>query len=231
MASLNSLYEQDMEILHPLSRVSEYVGADVESELLRRCGCLNTLYDSAILFKRAFSNWVRSKDRAWSKLGETLWFEYDPICNYDRTEERTETRKEDVSGNESGSITASASSSNMSDSTSSGSSTKKDDFTEQVVGYDSSAFENKGRSLGNDASTVNGTENVTATFESNNDTETDNSREAHTDSEYKYSARMFGNIGVTTTQTMISEERNVWLFDLVETITNEFKKEFCILVY
>ena len=40
-----------------------------------------------------------------------------------------------------------------------------------------------------------------------------------------------GNIGVTTTQEMIKREREVSMFDIIDTITQEFKKEFCLLVY
>ena len=40
-----------------------------------------------------------------------------------------------------------------------------------------------------------------------------------------------GNIGVTTTQSMIVEEREVAKFNLTDYIIDSFKKRFCILVY
>lgn len=40
-----------------------------------------------------------------------------------------------------------------------------------------------------------------------------------------------GNIGVTTTQQMIREEREIDQFDLTSEIVRSFKKRFCILVY
>ncbi len=40
-----------------------------------------------------------------------------------------------------------------------------------------------------------------------------------------------GNIGITTTQQMINEEREVVKFNLMDYIINEFKNRFCILVY
>lgn len=40
-----------------------------------------------------------------------------------------------------------------------------------------------------------------------------------------------GNIGVTTTQQMIQEERDIADFDLYEIIIDEFKNRFCIMVY
>ena len=40
-----------------------------------------------------------------------------------------------------------------------------------------------------------------------------------------------GNIGVTTTQQMIQEERDIADFDLYKIIIEEFKNRFCIMVY
>lgn len=40
-----------------------------------------------------------------------------------------------------------------------------------------------------------------------------------------------GNIGVTTTQQMIREQREIVLLDMYQVITDEFKKQFCIMVY
>lgn len=43
--------------------------------------------------------------------------------------------------------------------------------------------------------------------------------------------RAHGNIGVTTTQQMIEEERRVVDFDMDHVIIQEFKKTFCLLIY
>lgn len=40
-----------------------------------------------------------------------------------------------------------------------------------------------------------------------------------------------GNIGVTSTQSMIQEEREVSDFSIYKVITQDFKEEFCLLVY
>lgn len=47
----------------------------------------------------------------------------------------------------------------------------------------------------------------------------------------KHRARMYGNIGVTTTQEMIESERRVSSFDIADIIANEFRQQFCISVY
>ena len=48
---------------------------------------------------------------------------------------------------------------------------------------------------------------------------------------YTRSGRAYGNIGVTTTQQMIEQERNIVQFNLSERIINDFKDRFCICIY
>ena len=56
-----------------------------------------------------------------------------------------------------------------------------------------------------------------------------NSSGASTDVRRK--ARMWGNIGVTTTQQMIEEQRDVVKFNIIDYIIESFKRRFCLLVY
>ena len=51
------------------------------------------------------------------------------------------------------------------------------------------------------------------------------------DETIKRSRREYGNIGVTTTQHMIQEERDIADFDIYNYIISDFKYRFCILVY
>lgn len=45
------------------------------------------------------------------------------------------------------------------------------------------------------------------------------------------SIRAYGNIGVTTTQQMIEEQRRVVAYNLTEAIIDAFKLKFCLLIY
>lgn len=56
-----------------------------------------------------------------------------------------------------------------------------------------------------------------------------NSSGASTD--VKRKARMWGNIGVTTTQQMIEEQRGVVKFNMMDYIIESFIKRFCLMVY
>ena len=46
-----------------------------------------------------------------------------------------------------------------------------------------------------------------------------------------YHSRVRGNIGITTVQKMIGEQRNVVRFNIVDEIAGSFRRKFCIEVY
>ena len=67
-------------------------------------------------------------------------------------------------------------------------------------------------------------------------TETKNGTMTHgetitTENDGEHELHAHGNIGVTTTQKLIREQREVDKFNLYDIITDEFKMRFCILVY
>lgn len=47
----------------------------------------------------------------------------------------------------------------------------------------------------------------------------------------KRTARMWGNVGVTTTQQMIKEQRDIVKFNITNYIIESFIKRFCLLIY
>ena len=63
------------------------------------------------------------------------------------------------------------------------------------------------------------------------------SNEGHTETEASdrgsntHTIRSHGNIGVTTTQEMIKQQREVVMFNIFDAMIDDFRKRFCILVY
>lgn len=47
----------------------------------------------------------------------------------------------------------------------------------------------------------------------------------------RYKLKAYGNIGVTTTQQMIREQRDIIQFDLIDIIVKEFKLQFCLCIW
>lgn len=58
-----------------------------------------------------------------------------------------------------------------------------------------------------------------------------NSGDMITGETYKHSAKIHGNIGVTTSQQMLQSEIDVARFNLYEQIADIFVSEFCVMVY
>lgn len=88
---------------------------------------------------------------------------------------------------------------------------------------DTGTVSNIGSSTDNGTSETTGTGSETGTTTNNG---TESSTERHTNKQVRQ-----GNVGVTTTQSMIREEREVDLFNIVDIIVNDFKNRFCLLVY
>lgn len=55
--------------------------------------------------------------------------------------------------------------------------------------------------------------------------------ETNAQTEAQHTGRVSGNIGVTSTQELIRQQRESVMYNIYADIANDFKKEFCILVY
>ena len=81
--------------------------------------------------------------------------------------------------------------------------------------------------------TGNGTQYATA-FNSNDDKKTnrgESSSTSKTNAKRIVEGNIHGNIGVTTTQQMLQSERDIANYNIYMQIVDDFKSEFCILVY
>lgn len=81
---------------------------------------------------------------------------------------------------------------------------------------------------------VSNTEAVTQKTGYNDDQFADNERNTANGNANNNGTRIrseAGNIGVTTTQTMIKEEREVWNFNIYDVILNDFRKYYCLMVW
>lgn len=54
---------------------------------------------------------------------------------------------------------------------------------------------------------------------------------AKQDGSVKHEAHLYGNIGVTSTQDMLKQEREVAQYNIYQQIVNDFKNRFCLLIY
>lgn len=201
--SILGLYEYDNTIFDGLKLPEGVDKETLISNLVTELSAFEILYPNPDFLKRLIPVWSDKEFPVWNRLYETTLLKYDPLSNYDRTEEW-----EDVGDN---SATNNGSTKNIGSSSGSGSNKNS------VAGFNSSELvesekaENSGQSNSSSDTTITGTS-------------TEKLKSTHR-------GRVSGNIGVTTSQKMLEEERRVALFNLYDRIIESFKMRFCVLVY
>lgn len=159
----------------------------VTNTILEQCAEFEILYPDFDYMKFSIGLWSQRWYRTFDKWNKDLQIEYNPIHNYDRTEEWTE--------KDNGSASSIDSASSVSDN--------------YVTAYNSDNLRK----------------------ESQNKASSSGKQIAETENENVKKGRAYGNIGVTTTVAMLSEDMEFARFNLIQQIVDCFKTEFCILVY
>lgn len=187
--------------------------------IYQRCGLTPLYHPDPAWLKFYVGRWCSKNAKTWAELYKTTIQDYNPIYNYDRTEETTDTRSgtrklsEDTSSNtkQSGdtSVTDTGSGSN-----------------EHTISADNSDNYEPGYK---DVSSRKDTQ----ASESNNrvDVTGDRAVDETTGETYSHRLRAYGNIGVTTTQEMLEAQRKVVRYNIYNEIADSFKEEFCLYIY
>lgn len=213
MLSLWGLYTYNTNLFDGLQIPEDPDGAavfqkqDLIDNILLELAELEVLYTDPSFMQQAITAWARKNFPVWQELANTLFYEYDPIENYNRQESWTDTHKIDEDDTDNfthGHVVTIA-----------------DDATttNQVTGYNGSSFGDRDKSILEDDATQthSGTDSrVVSRSGDNKDTRTGYAR---------------GNIGVTTTQQMIEAQREVVKFNVMDYIIDDFKSRFLLLVY
>lgn len=247
---------------------------------------LSLIYSEPKTLQQLIGVWSARRNFVWTELYKTLLYKYDPIANYDRTEERVgrldhinsyatknvsrETFAENLQGNDKnifkGDIDETWSDSGDGSENGTEHIDKKTDSTQETennmlhsqYGFNEAEIpakswqeESTNDTTGSVTDVQNGTNESTNNWSNNgssvqntNNTDTtdrtenkdgnkdvddlETHREDTIDVD-RYKLRAYGNIGVTTTQRLIQEQRDLIQFDIFETIIKEFKGQFCLM--
>lgn len=168
---------------------------------------LEVLYPSTLILQMAIGNWSNVMLSVWEKMYNTTTFEYNPIENYDRTDETIE--NENVTEN----ITRNDTLKNTTDNTG------NSELINQNVAYNDTNFTNNEKTMNNIDN------NIVETGTNKYDTDRNLTNGKTTTN------RSHGNIGVTTSQQMIEQERQISEFNIVKYIVDDFKQKFCLMIY
>lgn len=244
--SLMGMYEYDHTILDFFHYPDKWETADKDvfvNKLLLDTAELEVLYPDADIFKTAIKYWSAAEVQNWNKLYDTTVLKYNPIWNKDGTV--TETEKH-IKNNNYTDVTDgkiadhSSTNGNQNTETSGNENTNTTNNTNEkdyVFGFNSESAAQSGQTVTDDTGRTNTdrSENSKTNSSANTDaTTTNNTNFKHDEKENidrEYTRTEQGNIGITTTQQMINEEREVDKFNLMDYIIDSFKKRFCLLVY
>lgn len=205
-----------------------HIPADIDKEtligaILMRCQEFELLYSDPDFLTTAVQLWSMKHYRTFEKWVEALKIQYDPLYNYDRTEEYTDTHAGDYNRN----TTANGEGTNGNTTVNNLTDTNDVTNTHSEKAYNDSNYVGTTQDVVDQDETHTGTVTDSGTFSSKN-TAVDAGKDNYTNI---HKARLFGNIGVTTSQQMLQSELDIARWNLYEHIADLFCEEFCIMVY
>ena len=231
----------------------------VLENLLIECAEFEILYSDFNALKRIITIWSAKEKAVWQKMFNTTCYKYNPIWNKDgkttwterqtATGTKTELERGTKTSSNDGTITDdyTSTSTTTNTTTAEGTNTRtgQDETTGKVSAYNSTDFQNRDKtnSTTSENSTTESSEDFTGkgnvtnkgkkTTSNTGDEQHDVSRETNDSNtgETTHEQKETGNIGVTMTQQMITAEREIAMFNIIDFIINDFKERFCLRIY
>lgn len=224
-------------------------------KIYMECVELEVLYPNPFVLQGLIGVWSKSRLDVWQHLYNTTQYEYNPIENYDRKSDEWETgesldnvsrnleREHEESTNRKTNTEHGGGTTTDVEGASTITNAGQDEVEHSKVGFNAVSMVPDERTITKPGATSQSTVKSGTTFST---TETEGKTEDGlvtgkvNDNEtvkrdgtnvVRRGGKVHGNIGVTTTQQMITQEREVAMFDLYKLIAEEFKCEFCLLVY
>ena len=247
--SVMGLYNWD-NTLFDLMQIPEALDRqDLIENLLVELAELEVIYPNPVVMKNLIGVWSNKQLDIWNRLYATTQYEYNPIENYDRQESGTDSGNDTATHTGTDSRTESITDGGTEGIATSLAKTGQDSITgtdtkgHWKAGFDSTA---SGDDDGLVKETRDEDDGSTTTVYGNTETGSSTTTFGKTQSvtegktygsqlaTYKngsHTLRAHGNIGVTTTQEMIRQQREIEQFNLYDIIIDDFRNRFCILVY
>ena len=219
VVDLIGMYNYDKTVLD-LMQIPEALDRDAFIDnLLMETAEMELLYNNVGFLKQAIGSWSAKNITVWNSLYDTTQYEYNPIWNKDGHTLETETR--DLAGSD-----------HTTDNTDRVDNLQDketrdldDDTTHSVYGFNSSTSAPESKDVGNyngtDTYDHTGRQDIDRTFDK---ATTDTGTITHERTEQ-------GNIGLTSTQQLIQEQREVVKLNLMDIIIKDFIQRFCIGIY
>lgn len=237
--SILGLYQRDPTLFDELELPGDMNKDVLIDSILYEAASLEAYYPDPNFMKFMIGRWSFMNQSIWQKLYDTTVLEYNPIYNYDRTEEWTENEKmldgRTVASTETETRNLKTGETSRTDSNGDVTTTGTMKTELNVSGYNEVTFTPSEETIETPDTMTSNNVIVDGTRDSIN-TGTVSIDKKDTESldrkrDNLRTGRAFGNIGVTTTQQMIQQERETVTFNMYKVITDSFVDRFCLMVY
>ena len=249
--SIMGLYNNDPTVLDMMVFPDGFTDAQkttTKESILIECAEFEFLYPAPEVAKTIIGIWSRKELPYWNRVYAASQAEYNPIENYRRneTENIEDGRTEEHSGSDvnrasgTDTNTASGSDSNWGSSSSTDTESGTDTVDNSVTGYDSNDLvahdrsqTQYGHTLTNAAQGTNTQQYGRVDTFSHGKTDTlQHGEKIEHEGASERSMLAYGNIGVTTSQEMLTQELELAkIIEVIPIIIESFKNRFCLLVY
>ena len=234
--TLIGMYNYDNTLFDLLSLPEDINKQTLVDNILLRSGEFEVLYPDMDFLKYSIGAWSRKWQRTFDRCRTALNLEYNPLENYDRQETWTDNRTlaGTASGQTSAIETGSSSGSESGSSSGTTSGTTGSITTNKVSAYDSGnnlTTKDQTEINGSDSTSNSGQSSTQTTGQSSTQTSGSHSDTHNASDDLAHSGRVHGNIGVTTSQMMLTSELQLGYWNIYEKITDIFLTEFVLPIY
>ena len=203
----------------------------VVANILQTSSEFEVMYSDPEYIHDSIMFWSRKWFWTFDKWIKAINIKYDPLFNYDRTEEWTDnnTHSDDDTINSKRNTSGDVSAENESDQV-----THNEGLIDTEVkksAFDSSSYSPYEETT--TASSDDGTNKINDSSSSHSTSVDDYDETKKNAGQFEniHKGRMYGNIGVTTSQQMLQSELDIAMFNLYDRIADIFIQEYCIPVY
>lgn len=221
--SLLGMYNWDESLFDNMAYPSGFDANDKTlfvNNLVMECAELEILYSDWDFLKFAIEAWSKKEVLTWERIYQASILHYNPIENYNRTEDVTETH----SGKDTNQATGNDIDKHTGNDSLTGSGTDTD--THSKTSFDNNAYAATDKLEMQKGSTQTNNYNSTLTHTNGRK---DEFTHGHT---IRRAGNISGNIGVTTSQQMLEQEMEVApKLNIINYMIESFRNRFCLLVY
>lgn len=229
------MYNYDPTLLDLLFLPEELDRQTVIDNLLMETAETEIIYTNVGFLKMAIGSWSKKNLPVWEELYKTTQYEYNPIWNKDGTFLETQTRDLAATDHHTDNVDRVDALTDKDTRNFEDKETRDlDDTTNNsVYGFNSSAEAPESKQVleQNGTDTINHTGTDTINHTGRQDIDRTYDQNTTDTGTVTIEREEHGNIGVTSTQQLIKEQREIVQINLIDIIIDDFKRRFCLGIY